>query len=186
MRKKQEAIMEPNKTSPAHPIRPPRRQSEFMVACASGDLAKVERMLEDGTEPNQLNDFRETPLTWAVVWNRVDVVECLLRNGADANFPERPARSPLMYAASHGYRRIVALLIAHGADVLREDQRGMSSFQIAIDSGQYQCATLIEVAARIVGFEDIPRCPAPWSARPAARHGARAWRMRNGYWQQCR
>jgi uncharacterized protein len=182
MRKKTEGMMEVVESGPAaRPELPPRRQSEFMVACASGDLAKVERMLADGMDPNQINDLDGTPLTWAVAWNRADVVECLLENGAEAEFPGGQVRSPLMYAASQGNRRIVLLLITHGADVLREDQSGMSSLHLAIDSGHYECARLLETAARLANAPAPARCRSPSRRRAGIRHCARRLRTRTGW-----
>jgi uncharacterized protein len=124
-----------------------QRRSEFMVACASGDLTKVERMLADGIDPNHVSDLGGTPLTWAVAWGRDDVVDCLLNHGADVELPARPAQSPLMYAASKGNRSIVTMLIAHGADAFRKDENGRLPVDMAIDSGHLQCAYLIEALA---------------------------------------
>jgi ankyrin repeat protein len=118
-----------------------------MVACASGDLGKVEQMLAEGVDPNQVTDLGGTPLTWAVAWGREDVVECLLHNGADVELPGRPAWSPLMHAASRGNRAIVSLLIAHGADARRKDQKGQLPVDVAIESGHVRCALLIELLA---------------------------------------
>lgn len=120
------------------------RRSEFMVACASGDLAKVEQMLAEGADPNYVSDLGGTPLTWAVAWERQDVVECLLGHGADVELPARPARSPLMYAASRGNEAIVSLLMARGADPFRTDQDGQSPVDLAKETGRPTCASLIE------------------------------------------
>lgn len=120
-----------------------------MVACASGDLAKVEQMLADGADPNYLSDLGGTPLTWAVAWDRQEVVECLLRNGAEVELPARPARSPLMHAASRGNEAIVAILMAHGADPSRRDTDGQLPVDLAKGTGRADCAVLIEQLAKL-------------------------------------
>lgn len=120
-----------------------------MVACASGDLGKVEQMLADGADPNYLSDLGGTPLTWAVAWDRQEVVECLLRNGAEVELPARPARSPLMHAASRGNEAIVALLMAHGADPSRRDKDGQLPVDLANGTGCPDCAILIEQLAKL-------------------------------------
>ncbi len=120
-----------------------------MVACASGDLAKVEQMLADGADPNYLSDLGGTPLTWAVAWDRQEVVECLLRNGAEVELPARPERSPLMHAASRGNEAIVSMLMAHGADPSRRDKDGQLPVDLANETGRPDCASLIEQLAKL-------------------------------------
>ncbi len=172
MEKKQDVTTESVSTGTARLMSERRQQSEFMVACASGDLAKVEEMLADGADPNQVSDLGGTPLTWAVAWDREDVVECLLGFGAEVDFPVRPARTPLMHAASRGNHRIVAMLIAHGADLFRADETGLLPVDLAIDAGHVQCAFLLELFAQLA--RPLPRCP---SLPRVRRHcgGRRRW-----------
>lgn len=145
-----------------------QRRSEFMVACASGDLEKVEQMLANGADPNYLNDLGGTPLTWAVAWDREEVVECLLRNGAEVELPARPARSALMHAASRGNEAMVSLLMAHGADPFRRDKDGQLPVDLAKETGRPDCAFLIEQLAKLAA-KPI-RCA---SMLASGRHGRR-------------
>jgi ankyrin repeat protein len=147
-----------------------QRRSEFMVACASGDLDKVEQMLADGADPNYLNDLGGTPLTWAVAWERQEVVECLLRNGAEVELPARPARSPLMHAASRGNEAIVAILMAHGADPSRKDKDGQLPVDLAKGTGRADCAVLIEQLAKLIA-KPIRCASMPTSIRYGHCHG---------------
>ncbi len=144
-----------------------------MVACASGDLDKVQRMLADGADPNYLSDLGGTPLTWAVAWDRQEVVECLLRNGAEVELPARPERSPLMHAACRGNQAIVSILMAHGADPLRRDRDGQRPADLAKDTGCPDCALLIERLATLTSkpVRCASACPSSWHGWGRGRHG---------------
>lgn len=144
-----------------------------MVACASGDMDKVQRMLADGADPNYLSDLGGTPLTWAVAWDRQEVVECLLRNGADVELPARPERSPLMHAASRGNQAIVSVLMAHGADPFRRDRDGQRPADLAKDTGRSDCALLIEQLATLTSkpIRCASVCPSSWHGWGRRRHG---------------
>jgi ankyrin repeat protein len=115
-----------------------------MVACASGYLDRVKEMLAEGTDPNFVNDQGDTPLSWAVAWERYKIAECLLSHGAEVELPERPKWSPLMHAASRGNEAMVSLLMAYGADALRRNKYGQLSVDLARMNGRLDCVFLIE------------------------------------------
>jgi len=145
-----------------------------MVACASGDVHKVEQMLEEGADPNYISDLGGTPLTWAVAWDREAVVECLLNSGAEVELPANPAWSPLMHAASRGNGAIVSILMAHGANPFRRDGNGQLPIDVAKETGRFDCAFLIEQLAMVTA-EPI-RCT---SQSAPNRHGRRHGRFRH-------
>lgn len=158
-----------------------QRRSELMVACASGDVEKVQQMLDDGLDPNYVSDLGGTPLTWAAAWEREDVVECLLDNGAEVDLPRRPAWTALMHAASRGNRAIVCMLLARGADPFRKDVHGQLPVDVATEAGRLDCAVLIEQLGR--RREPPSRCRGarrPYRVRHHGRpwHG-RAWSLRS-------
>jgi uncharacterized protein len=184
MEKKRQATNQQVSTSALPAARERQRRTEFMVACASGDVDKVQRMLSDGADPNYVSDLGGTPLTWAAAWDREEVVECLLDNGAEVELPDRPAWSALMHAASRGNRAIVCLLMARGADPFRKDMHGQLPVDLATEAGRLDCAFLLQQLARIA--EQPSRCrraqlrhqprhhPRHPPRHPGSRHG-RPW-----------
>jgi uncharacterized protein len=105
-------------------------QTPLMVACARGLMLNV-RTLGPATKLDQINRRGETALTYAIVWNRHNVVEYLLKEGASADCPPAPRWSPLMYAAFHGRHRASRLLLRYGANPLRVDGFSQTAAQIA-------------------------------------------------------
>jgi ankyrin repeat protein len=60
--------------------------------------------------------FKATPLTWAVIANRKDMVEWFLDKGAKPNLPDdEPWATPLYWAEYRGHSDIIDLLKYHGA-----------------------------------------------------------------------
>ncbi|KAA8648525.1 hypothetical protein EYZ11_008826 [Aspergillus tanneri] len=62
--------------------------------------------------PNTPDIIPVTPLEWAVVHERLDLVNLFLDNGADANFTISPRKGPaLLKAAEKRYHRLVEILV---------------------------------------------------------------------------
>lgn len=81
--------------------------------CAKSDQPEFVRVLvQEGADPNS-GSFR-TPLQWALMTGKEDVVQALVESGADVNFGNPP---PITIAASMGRTRSVKLLVDHGVDV---------------------------------------------------------------------
>jgi len=145
------------------------RLSELMVACAMGKLAVVKRLVAGGANPNCVNVFGETPLTYAVAAGRQSVVRYLLAKQADVELPHRPGWSPLMYAAATGNHRILAILIQHGADVSRQDHAGRAAVAIARDAGHFRCVATLDLRTLLAEAHRPP-----WHAKPHPKRKARA------------
>ena len=86
-------------------------------AVATGDIARVQSLLAQGTNINLLNRSRFTPLHMAVLNRRNEVAELLINKGANLNAKNNRGLTPLHVAASTGQKEIVELLISKGADV---------------------------------------------------------------------
>lgn len=74
-------------------------------------------LLDYGADINAKDDvYQSTPLTWAVIFNNIDMVEFLLSRGAKTNLPDdEPWSTPLFWAEYKGYADIAVVLRKHGA-----------------------------------------------------------------------
>ena len=86
----------------------------------TGDLRNVRRLVEEeGGDVTALDADSRTPLHWAALGGRLDVVEFLLASGAARTVSRRDGDgwAPLTSAAAGGHVAVVRALIAAGADV---------------------------------------------------------------------
>jgi ankyrin repeat protein len=89
--------------------------SRLMDAALWGRAADVERLLEQGADPNARNDEGATPLMRAA--DSVDATRLLLEYGADANARSDQWRTPLIIAAGRaGAAPVIKLLLDYDAD----------------------------------------------------------------------
>ncbi|KAK1152837.1 hypothetical protein AOXY_G30958 [Acipenser oxyrinchus oxyrinchus] len=108
--------------------------SPLMYACAAGDEAMVQVLLEAGADidvqvpsnlqraPSAHPEMRHrTALAFAIAFGHISVVQLLLEAGADVDGCVTDgvmSESPLQLAAAAGHLELVSLLLEHGADPL--------------------------------------------------------------------
>lgn len=108
---------------------------DLSAACASGDLARVQGLLEE--EPalaRRLDSGRRNPLTYAARAGHLDIVRLLLRHGADPSRPEElaPEGHALWMACAHGDTAMVKVLLDHGANPNAAPDSSNSCLGIAV------------------------------------------------------
>lgn len=99
----------------------------LIEAAARGELALVQRLLDENVPVNATNEVGYTPLMAAARTYRVDVVAFLLRSGADVHCRSEAGHTPLHWAvgapsdespsAPHTQAECVQMLLEHGAIV---------------------------------------------------------------------
>jgi ankyrin repeat protein len=96
-------------------------ESNFMFACANGDLERVKGMLANGDGYLGMNFLGISPLIVACRREQYEVAKFLIESGADVNL-EAIDGSALVHADECRSSRCVKLLIDSGADVSRRNQ----------------------------------------------------------------
>ena len=108
------------------------RGDELCEAAAAGDIETVKAQLIEGADPNARDrELGVTPLSWATLFNQVEVGEFLIQKGADVNARNRDGGTPLHGAAFLGHADIAALLIQKGADVNAKNDKGESPLDVS-------------------------------------------------------
>src|SRR5580658_222147 len=91
---------------------------ELHRAARSGDLKRVEALIENGTPVNGRDSLGGTALHDAAWAGEAEIVEYLIRAGADVNARHSEGQStPLDYAVLMNRFDVVGILLAHGAQV---------------------------------------------------------------------
>jgi ankyrin repeat protein len=97
---------------------PKYAQNKFILACAMGNLKEVERLLEDGEDPDQMDSQGMTGIHTAIVSHDVELLELLLDYDADPRKHignDENNLSPVELAIQQGFLT--------GLQVLAEDEK---------------------------------------------------------------
>jgi ankyrin repeat protein len=110
----------------------------LMQAAGKGHTAIVQYLLDrPGTDlETRTERGRETALDIACYKGHLDVVELLVAAGARVDPQSRGQPAALVHAAAAGHLEVVKYLVEEaGADVQRASSSGMTTLQMAVDSG---------------------------------------------------
>jgi Amt family ammonium transporter len=92
-------------------------------AAASGDVAELKKLIEQGAPINGSDYDKRTPLHLAASENQVVIMEALAAAGAlDLNPHDRFGGTPLMDAIRQGHDRAAQWLQAHGVSIEKEQK----------------------------------------------------------------
>jgi peptidoglycan/LPS O-acetylase OafA/YrhL len=94
-------------------------------ACTVGDRDLVTRLLDGGADVNAPDPaLGVTPLSYAAIFGRDDMVRLLLQRGADAKLPNRDGSTALHSAAFLGRAAITRELLQAGVNPAVKNERG--------------------------------------------------------------
>lgn len=143
------------------PPPPPRRprlrfRSEIALleATVRGDHIEVEKLLEEGANPNSHNEDGLTSLHQCAIDNNEIILKLFLRYGADVNAQDTEQWTPLHAAACCAHIDIVRILIAHNANLLAVNADGNMPYDICDDDATLDLIES-EMAARGITQEQI-------------------------------
>jgi ankyrin repeat protein len=141
--------------------------SSLVEAVRAGDIAAVRKLIELGADVNSqerklvgLNAgepklLRMTPLLWACMEPKTEVVDVLLQSGADPERSDEEGWTPLMVAAAHSNYRCIKSLLRAGARAASRNKKGETPLEIAAYLGDTPDVLLILEAT-----ERTPEAPA--------------------------
>jgi ankyrin repeat protein len=119
------------------------REASMHFAAYIGDIAKMERCVQQGVDVNKVDERGYAPLHYAARNGQKQAVEFLVAKGADVNVRSSEGRTPLFDAVDVGNRDVAALLVSRGADVNIRDRNGQMSLDAALSRNDTAMAKLL-------------------------------------------
>lgn len=116
-----------------------------------GDVEEVARLLAEGADLEELDEYGFTPLQGAAMGGETKFVAMLLDAGATVDARNERGWTALMYAASQGRAAVVEILLAAGADPWASDAEGLTAFALAARSGHGEAVRLLEARGADAG-----------------------------------
>ena len=130
--------------------------SAVWSAARDGDLPALEKALDEGADPDRLDDKGISPLCWAAIMGQDDAIKMLLKNDADINRPNADGGRPLHAAAFLGRASTVRLLLERGADRDSRNNNGQTALDSIAAGWNQQMRGIVEY---IGGLLSVPVDP---------------------------
>jgi cytochrome c len=111
-------------------------------AAKSGDLAAVQKHIDDGADLDLLSGLG-TALHWAVLNRHPDIITLLAKSGADVDIATDALGTPLHAAARFGYVAPAATLLAHGVEVDSRNRDTATPLHLAAQAGKAAVVKLL-------------------------------------------
>ncbi len=131
-------------------VGPVGQVNELFDVLVGGDVPELKQLLEEGADPNAINEDGVTALQWTVLGAPTTAtvygqVQALLTAGANPNMTSGNGWTALHWAAKHGAGEAVAqALIDRGAGVDITDTQGVSALHLAALFGNDGVRSAIE------------------------------------------
>jgi len=81
----------------------------LMGACFKGNVELAALLIKHHADVNSANDLGTTPLMYAILGQKVELIKLLLDNGALKDVKERSGKTALDYAVQSGNKEIIQL-----------------------------------------------------------------------------
>ena len=108
----------------------------------NGDIESVKNYIKFGYDLNIQSNDAYTPLSYAVVFKKIEIVKLLLNAGSDLNKQNNVGNTALILASLDNYVEIVELLLNAGANTNKQDIDGNTAL---IKSALYNRIEIVEL-----------------------------------------
>ncbi|XP_075714703.1 ankyrin repeat domain-containing protein 39 [Rhinoderma darwinii] len=110
-------------------------QRGIWAAAMDGDLRRVQRFIEKGTDADLADNFGYTALHYGSRHGHFQVCSFLLKTGAKSNAQTHGGSTALHRAAYCGHLQVVQLLLENGADPSKTDSDRRTALHKAAEGG---------------------------------------------------
>lgn len=103
------------------------------------------KLLAAESDPKIRNDYGNTPLHAAVIYNKLDKVKLLVEEkNTGVEEGNEQGQTPLHYAAFLGYLPVVQYLLGQGASLEKRDKAGYTALHYAAQNGKVEILTFLQ------------------------------------------
>lgn len=93
-----------------------RKEKKLFEYCKTGDIAKIQKLLEKGVDINTTNYRKETPLHISIWKNNSELFNYLINQGVKVDAVDVKGQTPLLIAIGNENFQFVKTLLEHKAD----------------------------------------------------------------------
>jgi ankyrin repeat protein len=120
-----------------------KKNKALVKACIIGDLAAVEKAINEGANVNYKDETGHTPLLISSNSGNIELVKMLISKGADINSKTSFGSTALHIASGLGYIEVVEFLIKNGANVNVKNRTGSSPLSSAVSNKNIEIVKLL-------------------------------------------
>ncbi|XP_070574733.1 ankyrin repeat and SAM domain-containing protein 6-like [Ptychodera flava] len=159
------------KTTNKPKLEPEDHKPDILEAAKSGNILRIREILQDDSKAaDTIGEDGGTPLMFAAMRGRLDIVELLVQNGADFNRQDTASGwTALMQATYYGKREVAKYLINQGADVNTQAKDGCTAFDLAVLIDDADTTELVRLLASVAMKVNKPHrgrsATMPWSSK---------------------
>lgn len=152
-----------------------KTEEELFYAISRDDPATLERLLQEGVDPNTIFDGCDPlgkPLFWFPLHfccekGRLECARLLLKAGAKPDAGDQWCMTPLMYAIRTEWHNIVELMIASDSAAVTidlQDTRGRTPLHLAVECSDDVCVQMLCAVNADVNVRDLVGRTSMWTA----------------------
>ncbi len=104
----------------------------LIKAAEKGDVAKLQKVVQDGADPNTFGRDEMTPLLWELGKQNKKAMKALLAVGADPNLADSEGDSPMSMVAGAKDTELMKILLEGGGDPNVKNSVGEPALSIAV------------------------------------------------------
>ncbi len=108
-----------------------RNRTELIDAVLRDDLPEIEHLVENGADPDDFDNNRNTALIFAIRDGQITIAERLIEAGANPGWIDGELVTPFILAAYRNHVEIVELLLAENVDRTQRDKWGRTASDYA-------------------------------------------------------
>ena len=132
----------------------PAADVPLVEAVKAGDVAGVQRLIEQGIGVNAATVDGTTPMHWAAHGQYAEIARLLLAAGAEVNVGNRYGVRPLSLACIDGNAPVIAALLDAGANPNTSLMEGETALMTAARSGNVEAVELLLDAGALVNARE--------------------------------